>query len=1170
MNGVFKLNAIRFALCAAFPAMFSSSSLAAEPFPALPVTLSTSMTPNIMLYIDTSGSMVQDSGNNWINLVGSITTIQRQWVCVGWRCSWQDVPVTTTGSLCNISDANWDSCMNSTTNGYHQLIDSPGTPGSQSYVTKMNIAKRVAKNLVAKNRNLRFGLFSFQNGNSNSTVGVTGGPRSQGAILRSPIADMSVDTNLTALNTAIDGLYGRTSTPLAEGLLEVTQYFRGGPSLYGVNGGANYVSPVQYRCQKNFTIVITDGTANDDQNLPGSGQAGSDGNAVIPSIAYTARDSSGKAVAENFSVCMRSDTVAADGYRVNCPATLDGSTTARTFTVGNITNMPSAIRDVAMYGNVADLRVGGDDADGKSFDDPKFAKQNMNTYTIGFSVNNPVLPAAALVGGGKYYRATDEATLSASLSNVVNSIVASTSNAGGLATTTPVKQGGNKLFQPVFNPDGWYGELRCYNYADVKYNEDGNIISGACSAPVAVFPTQRKIFSAKWEAPGTSASAAGSFELLANTATLAKMTKAQEDNLGSTDADRMDVIAFLRGVDNSKFRTRSNGLLGDIIDGQPLVVSAPSGGTSDRSYSTFQADNASRDIVFIGANDGMMHAFGPSGMIEIMAYVPAAVYPHLDDLTKMDYGASGGTPHVYGVNGKVQQADIKIGSPAAWKTIVVGGLAQGGQGFYALDATNNDTLAKAPMKWEWNDQNAKEMGYSFGVPLIYNVRTSAKTVVPAVILVNGYENDYDDTATGGQRKDPDTVCTRVVVDAGPPVVTSSCNTSALYIVNADTGALLKKISVPARADGIGGLSSPAGVDFGQDGILDYVYAGDMAGRLWRFDLTDADPNNFSVSSAPIFDAGTGQPIVLRPAVKPINDSDGKSRGNLILFGTGKLLTDADRKTKTTQSFYAVLDDMSASPTTVSKSNLLQRVVDDGVDATVSAGTSGYRSGTYRKIEDASVSLDLTSKTETKKGWYIDLPASSERLVSSPVLLDYTILFGTGIPLATEKCVAGGTGWVMGLNPLNGGVTTGSGDKPFSFVDIKLDNKSTVDDKLNFSTGSAYASGFATDGIPTELTYVADSSKIVTVDSSGGTLGDVGNVIALQDANIMAVYTGNAGDNVSKGNGMARPSSNEAAGGQLIVGKVGGASVDDVRKLGPGGGGGTKTYTIDTTIWREIK
>lgn len=1126
MNYRFRPNSIRLALCLAFP-VAGMSAFAAEPFPSLPPTLSTSVTPNIVLFLDTSGSMLQDSNNAWM-----LT------------------------NLCN-SNNNWSACVNNNTNNYRTRIDDE----AYSPNTKMNIAKRVARNLINNNTALRFGLFTFHD--SQGSIGGT--ERGEASRLRYAVNDMSVAANKTALFTALNGIYGRTSTPLAEGLLEITRYYEGKTSLYsGVNGNTAYTSPIQYRCQKNFTIVITDGEATDDDNLPGSGKS---------ALAYTARNSSGGAVSKSFSVCTASNATAADGYSVTCPSKYDGTTTDRSF--GDADNRSSAIRDVAMYGSVADLRVGGTDADLQSFDDPKFAKQNMYTYTVGFSVTNPVLPSAALVGGGKYYTATDEATLSASLADAVNAIKASTSNAGGLATTNPVKISGNKLFQPVFNPDGWYGELRCYDYDSITYDGAGNIVSGACTPNAkAQIPAagSRKIYSSKWLPAagqvdsGTATTGTGAFSF--TTGSLASMTTDQKNMLGSTDTARQSMITFLRGGTVSGMRTRTY-LLGDIIDAQPIVVAAPSGVTSDTTYAAFQSTNASRSMVFIGANDGMMHAFGISDMTELMGYIPSSVYPHLDDLSKTDYGVSGGTPHTYHVNGEVRQADLKLNG--AWKTILVGGVSQGGQGFYALDATSSSQLttsAASAVKWEWNDQHDNEMGYAFGAPLIYNVRTSASTVVPAVILVNGYENDYDDTAVGGKRKAENTaVCTRVVSG-----VTKACNTSALFIVNADTGKLIKKISVPGRSDGIGGLSSPAGVDFGQDGVLDYVYAGDLSGKLWRFDLTASDPASFSVGSNPVFDAGTGQPITLRPVVKAINTAAGVARGNLVMFGTGKLQTDIDRNSTTTQSFYAVLDEMATTPTTVSKTSLLQRQFD--TDEHAVSGT-GYTPGTYRKILDlaSNVTFDLTLASETRKGWYIDFPTSSERLVSSPLLLDYMLLFGTGIPLSAEKCIPGGKGWVMGLDPMTGGVTVSTSKKtPYSFIDVFVDNKSTVADKVAFSTGSAYVSGFATDGIPTELTYIADKSKIVTIDSTSNSgLGNSGNVIALKDANVMSVYGGNAAAGVTKGDAMGAPTADGRYGGRIVGGVVGGPTVFDKKALPDGGGGSAdNAYKVQTTIWREIK
>ena len=1109
METGFRLKTISQALCVAFP-MFALPAMAAEPYPALPPTLSTSVAPNVMLYIDTSGSMLQDSNNAWMQ----------------------------TG-LCNSNVTSWNSCVDNNTNGYRTAVDSEtATPNS-----KMNIAKRVARNLIRNNRGLRFGLFSFRDNPNN----IGGNERSQAGILRRGITDISgtgtceSNTNCNNLLTSINGIYGRTGTPLAEGLLDIIRYYSGQSSLYGMG---SYTSPIQYRCQKNFTILITDGDATGDQNLPGTGQTGENGNAAIGAQAYTARDGTGAAVSRSFSVCQAASSTADDGYNVTCPSTYDGEATARAF--GDNNNRPSALRDVAMLGYRADLRIGGNDLDNKSFDDAKFAKQNMITYTVGFATNNPVLPSTARVGGGVFYTATNETELSAALNNAVSAIAASTSNAGGVAALSEFSVAGNKIFQPVFNPNGWYGELRCFTLNTAAANGIGDACTPNAKAIIPAYAT-RKIWSNRVGGLTTPPYAATTTSFEFNVANINQLTASQKIALGATTTDQQNVINFLRGDETiNGFRRRPNGLLGDIIDGQPAVISAPSGETPDTAYQTFKTANSTRNIALIGANDGMLHAFSIANMTEVMAYIPSAVYPRLKGLKETNYGDSAGTPHAYHVNGTGRQADVKLGvvngAGGTWKTIFAGALGQGGQGYHAIDATSEARLtASSPVKWEWTDVSDSDMGYSLPTPLIYNVRTSSTTVVPAVILANGYENSWDDTGagSGGQK--------------------TTANSSALYVLNADTGALIKKISVTGGA----GLSSPAGVDFGQDGILDYVYAGDMNGKLWRFDLTKDDPAQFSVATNPIFDAGVNQPITIRPAIKPVTRFDGTSIGNLVVFGTGKLLTDADRSSTTTQSFYAVMDVMASSPTTVLKTQLKQRTV---VDEKTVLATTEYRGGDYRKISatpENETEIDLTSAANSWKGWYLDLPASSERLVTSPLLVDDKLLFGTGIPLASEKCLPGGKGWIMGLDPMTGSVTKSSRGKEFSFVDIKMDGKSNDLDKVAFATGTAFVSGFSKDGIPTELTYVANGSRIVTTGTSDSGFGDAGAVIAMKEANSMAVYTGNAADGVKTGNPIGRPA--PYGGGKIISGKVGS---DDIKNdEGPPPSSGIK---VETSTWREIK
>ncbi|MGQ5523459.1 pilus assembly protein [Chitinimonas sp. PSY-7] len=1051
--------------------------LAAEPYPSLPPTLSTSVAPNIVLLIDNSASMLQDSQNQWMRAAD----------CYG------------------NPDANWPNCINYNVNQWRTNLDSATiTPN-----TKMNIAKRVATSLIKNNQSLGWGIFSFDV-KDDTTIG--GNERTESGILRNSVLIPEEKTygtsNLDILTSSISNIKARTATPLGEAMLEVTRYFAGDSSYYSKISG-NYTSPIKYRCQKNFVIVITDGDASGEDNLPGSGRV------ALPYITY---DSSNKQVNKNFSVCTAASA--------DCPAVLEGATVARDF--GNTGNRFRALRDVVKYAADADFKTSGFDLDGKSFNDEAFKKQSLQTYTIGFGVTNEVLPAAATVGGGKYFTADNEASLTAALTDAVSGIKASISNAGGLAVESAIKSASNYVYQPVFNPDGWYGELRRYPISEAGVIdlttkvEAGAILNARNVSSIAA----RKIYSAKTESGVTK-----SFEFN-DSAGLTAMLPAQKTLLGTTTAEQQQIIRFLRGSKTEAgLRTRVS-LLGDIIDSQPVFVGPPVAFSTDPTYESFKAAQKSRGMVFIGANDGMMHGFNTSQMSEVVGYIPSMIYPKLKTLANPEYGKIA-APHVYHVNGNTVTADIKVGSD--WRTLLVGGLGQGGQGYFALDVTSEVNFANATdtVKWEWNDQKDTQVGYSFGTPIIYNVRTSSLGTTPAVILTNGYENDYDDTAVGGKK--------------------AATKSSALYILNAATGALIKKIDLPA---GSTGLSSPAGLDDKFDGILDYVYAGDENGNMWRFDLTSTDPAQFKVASSPIFKTPAGQPIIQRPAVlQVLGEAAGSGekpvRGNLILFGTGKLLTDADRLTTTMQAFYGVLDIMDQTPITVD----MTKLVEQKIDATATATATDQRSGSYRHVTDNVIDLKVEPSLSSVKGWYMNLPVPTERLVSSPLVFSDKVIFGTGITQSNEKCLPGGKGWIMGLDPLTGS-TVRYKDKKYSFVDVNKSGRSDSGDALKFGTETAYASGYEVNGIPTETSFISNTNPFTdaanVISAVGGVLGaGAGSGVALKESNTSGVYT-------------TYVVNNSASSGVLLHCEIGSEKCESNTILPP-----AKGVRIERATWREL-
>ncbi|MDR2187705.1 MAG: hypothetical protein LBE62_06585 [Azonexus sp.] len=1087
MKQHFKVNAIKLALCLAYPALSVSAQAACDDpdapwspecegpstpvtviynplspaYPSLPPTLAPAVKPNILMHVDNSGSM--------------------------------------------------------------------GSTVSGSKDSRMTVAKQVATELVTNNRDLNWGLFSFDYGGNAGTRNST--YYNEGGVLQRPVLPIDKDheTNFQALLDTIKAFTDYTNTPLGETMVEMTRVWAGEPSYYIGSGSVGsstntgkqlnttregttnkyvYTSPIQYRCQRNFNIVITDGDPTQDsthagitnQYVPGYGNTLK----YTDGISWQQRDvAGGPLVSKNFKVCENKDTASIVGCN---PHTYASSGGTKSYSTGG------AVQDAAKYAYMRDFKVEGlhgVDGDGKSWDDPKYPPQNVITYTVGFAIDKPSLASAALVGGGKYYTAENKAQLTAALNNAITEIGNITSNAGGAAADGASLSTADKVFQPVFHPTGWYGELRCFklNAADAS--------DVPCDNPKADFPApgNRNIVSANVDGGGTN-----KFAFIAGS--IGSMTTEQQTALGANTTERTNVINFIRGQNVSGFRTRPNGILGDIIDGQPLVVGVPSGQTTDTAYTTFKTAHGGRSVVYIGANDGMLHAFATKDMIEIFGFVPSPVYPKLKTLTATNYGTSLDNPHAYHVNGVLRQQDLKLGS---WMTLLVGGLAQGGQGWFALNATNPTATSKADdlIKWEFTDKSDPDLGYTFGAPIIYNIRTSTTDAVPVVLLPNGYKSDYTDGAVGA-------------------------NNATLFIVHADNGALQQaKITAPSGW----GLSSPAGVDFPADGVLDYVYAGDQSGRLWRFDLTAT--NGIVPTPQLVFAAGAGHPIIERPVIQVVKDKDGKFLGNLVIFGTGSLLEGADRLDNTTQTMYGVLDRADTNgdlgTTTLGRADLAQRLVEEAV---VSGGDQ--TPGTYRRIypaDSAAPPLDLTDPTSAKLGWFLDLPVLSERLAATPYLLSDRVLFGTGIPNSQEVCNTG-YGWLMAVNPLTGLVVQGSRSGDLDFYDVMKDGRSTTADKVQFGADKYFISGVKLDGIPTELLVVVQSMAYATFAADNPFAVAAANM-AFQDSNASGVF-----DGTSVGTGQ---------GGFTQLCMIG---IEKCIKVDPPREG--SGVRIETTIWREIK
>lgn len=228
-----------------------------------------------------------------------------------------------------------------------------------------------------------------------------------------------------------------------------------------------------------------------------------------------------------------------------------------------------------------------------------------------------------------------------------------------------------------------------------------------------------------------------------------------------------------------------------------------------------------------------------------------------------------------------------------------------------------------------------------------------------------------------------------------------------------------------------GLATPAPVDVDGDFVADYIYAGDLRGNLWKFDVRDANPTAWKTAATLMFTAtlgGSPQPIMVRPEVGLHYYED---QGVLVYIGTGKYLETNDNSlTAPTNTMYAIWDKLDG--TTVTRGELLQQSVE--------AIVSNARVMTAEVID---WNQDL--------GWYFDLPDSGERHISRPILRNDRLIFATAIP-NSQACGTGGSGWLMEVDAFTGSRLD------YSPFDVDGDDKIDDDDLVTLNSAQVAISG----------------------------------------------------------------------------------------------------------------
>jgi type IV pilus assembly protein PilY1 len=775
----------------------------------------------------------------------------------------------------------------------------------------------------------------------------------------------------------------------------------------GANDGFPVITtwndPVQYSCQKNYIMMIADVNAWCDTMLPGSslggsacvGHTGSPSNPIPGLNVSTVTDQ--MAALENIpSYSTLADKLAPIGtgrknswymagmaYWANTnnlrPDLTTGTSdrvTAQTFmvdvaetgswSVNNASGQPiNQMWLSAKYGGFDDVNLNGIPANQQTWD-----------------ANNDNVP-------DNYFVASRPDSMVSSLTNVFNSVLSKTEFSAGATFVSPFVTSGDSIYQVNYTSNGWVGNVFG---SSVTFDTSGNPTVSPMWSAQGLLDT--KVSGSGWDTNRVVATWNGSTGVPFRHASL---SSTQQGTLGATTVIQQEVLNFLRG-DRSKegapYRVRKK-VLGDIVASEAVPVAKPQALYSDGNnpgYSAFKSANASRPkVVYVGANDGMLHAFngdtsGAAGSgEELFAYVPSFLFngpsspatPAVNGLAAL--AQSGYTHHFY-VDATPVVTDVDFartgGDPSAvatttydWRTILVGGLGKGGKGFYALDITNptgmagSESALAAKVLWEFTEE---DMGYSFGKPVIAKLRQHGWVVM----VTSGY-NNVEGTVAANRGK------------------------GFLYILNAQTGQLIEKVST-----GVGSATSPSGfthiagytVNF-QDHTVDQVYGGDLFGNVFRYDLSQATGAYPSpVKIAELKDSsGTTQPVTTAPRVEI--SLNGVTRW--ILIGTGKLLDNSDSSDAQTQTMYAFKDGTKSAPWTT---------------ATLPAAFSfPHQRSTFVTVSDAEL-LTGVMVPANKIGWLHDLSgvgasSATERIMVDPVSNTGLVAWVGNIP-STDPCAPG--------------------------------------------------------------------------------------------------------------------------------------------------------------------
>jgi type IV pilus assembly protein PilY1 len=874
------------------------------------------------------------------------------------------------------------------------------------YRKRQNVAKKAVSEVVADSET-RMGLATINRGQYFA------------------VKDMTVDSNKSALLSKVFSVVASGGTPLRSALDNAGKYYKGSSSpIQSEDEGGS--------CQQNYTILMTDGYWNSDSNWSGPGNF--DGTSSNEHVRASDRDSYSNTLAD---VALKYYATDLKTSLANEVPTIDGvdendAQHMVTFTVAFGVN-GQIIPNSTESGRKTDADGMPLDPD-SSFDWPK---PYSNTDSTIDDVRH-----AAWNGRGLYLNAKNPQSLIDSLEASIDEIESRTGTASALAFNSTSYRTDSKFYYAQFTSGSWGGELVAQELgADL---EAGDIHWKASEKLDALSPDSRNIMT--YDA---ASKRAVPFDLnnlptshRADLKTLFDSDYAaayQAKGKGETDFIK-DAVDYLRGkrtlegASESSFRNRST-VLGDIINSAPVYISTAASSWPDYiepGYISYVRSTFTRTpMIYVGANDGMLHAFNASTGEEQFAYIPSGVVSTQSD-RGLHYLIDKSYNHRYYVDATPAVADAYIGGQ--WKTLLIGGLGAGGKSLFAIDITDPDSITQASTDKVLWEVEINDLGLTYPKAKVAKMNDGSWVV----LVANGYHNTRD-----GRAK--------------------------ILMLDIATGDLIKTFDTGFGSltsgqclDDCNGMSSVTLKDLDSNGTVDFIYAGDLKGNVWaintkstksaewvfdsQISYVNGIPQSYGGSSIdPVFVTEGRQPITTQLiAVDNPVVSDIKTWPNqLLFFGTGQFIAEGDHDSTDQEYVYAVMHANSKYDLSISSnSNLFVKRKIKQSSIIVDGEIMAVRSIEPENVSEAvfEYGYEVSAHGVQKKmGWYLPLPSSGERVIHDPLRASEYVIFNTLVP-ESDPCTFGASGFTMAISLLFGS----NPEQPI--LDFNRDGEISEDDK----------------------------------------------------------------------------------------------------------------------------